>query len=575
MKGKIFASLFALPFLGVGVWMLWSVSTAFYDVYRMSDWVQVEARLLSGGYSVHSGDDSNTYEAYAEYTYTVDGQAYISDRVGVSTGPDNVGDYQQDLGSHLSSAHASGNGILVWVNPDKPSEAIIDRGIRWGLVGFKSIFLIVFGGFGGGLLFFAWRQPKEKDQSDPRYADAPWLLDDAWQTPTIRSSSKASMIGIWIFALFWNLVSAPIPFLLYEEVVEKGNHIALVGLLFTAVGIGLVVWAIRLTLQWRRFGPTPVTLDPFPGSIGGHVGGTIDLNLPYDSRNEFEVSLTSLKSYISGSGKNRSRKEHARWQDLIVAHAESTGTGTRLTFRFDIPEGEGLRESDAVRDNDTYYLWRLAVTAELDGADLDRSFDIPVYATAQQSRRLSQLAVERGRARQSARAAESVQKVIRLVQNGGGRRMKYPMGRNFGPSLGGFIVGATFAAVGAYLVVEEGQRVFGSIFGGIGALVALATVYAMFNSLEVARDASGFRTVRRWLGIPVKRSHMGSHEFARFSRKSSFQTQGGGKHIMHYTIYAEDRNGRKLVVGEGFKGESQADAATEFIARELGLARLD
>jgi MFS family permease len=144
-----------------------------------------------------------------------------------------------------------------------------------------------------------------------------------------------------------------------------------------------------------------------------------------------------------------------------------------------------------------------------------------------------------------------------------------------GPSLGGFIVGATFAAVGAYLVVEEGQRVFGSIFGGIGALVALATVYAMFNSLEVARDASGFRTVRRWLGIPVKRSHMGSHEFARFSRKSSFQTQGGGKHIMHYTIYAEDRNGRKLVVGEGFKGESQADAATEFIARELGLARLD
>ena len=26
-----------------------------------------------------------------------------------------------------------------------------------------------------------------------------------------------------------------------------------------------------------RFGPAPVTLDPFPGSIGGHVGGTIDL----------------------------------------------------------------------------------------------------------------------------------------------------------------------------------------------------------------------------------------------------------------------------------------------------------
>ena len=36
----------------------------------------------------------------------------------------------------------------VWVNPDAPGESIIDRDIRWGLVGFKSIFLFVFGGVG-------------------------------------------------------------------------------------------------------------------------------------------------------------------------------------------------------------------------------------------------------------------------------------------------------------------------------------------------------------------------------------------------------------------------------------------
>ena len=573
MKGKIFMTLFALPFFGVGVWMLWSISTAVYDTTRMSQWVQVDARLLSGGYTRHQGDDSDTFEAYAEYTYTVGGKTYVANRVSVSEGADNIGDYQRDIGSELSRAHANGDSILVWVNPDNPAEAVIDRGIRWGLMGFKSIFLIVFGGVGGGLLFYVWRMPPEKDKADPRYANSPWLLDDNWQTATIRSSSKAAMYGIWIFALFWNLVSAPIPFLLYEEVVEKKNYIALVGLLFTVVGIGMLVWAIRRTLEWKRFGPTPVTLDPFPGSIGGHVGGTIDLNLPFDSRNDFQLTLTNLKSYVSGSGKNRSRKEKAKWQDIIVAHAESTGTGTRLTFRFDIPEG--LRESDALREDDSYYLWRLDVSAELDGADLDRSFDIPVYATAMQSRSLSKLAVERGREKQSARAARAVEKVIKVVHDGGGRRMIYPMGRNFGPSLGGFIVGATFAAVGAYLVVEEGQRVFGSIFGGIGALVALATLYTMFNSLEVARDASGFRTVRRWLGIPVKRSHMGSHEFARFSKKSSYQTQGGGKHVMHYTIYAEDRGGRKLVVGEGFKGDSQADAAIRFIGAELGLASRD
>ena len=94
----------------------------------------------------------------------------------------------------------------------------------------------------------------------------------------------------------------------------------------------------------------------------------------------------------------------------------------------------------------------------------------------------------------------------------------------------------------------------------------------MFNSLEVTRDANGFRTVRRWLGIPVKTHRMGSHEFHHFEKNSRLQQQGGGKHVMFYSVYAVDRTGRSVVVGEGFRGHSQADAAIAFIGRELGLA---
>jgi hypothetical protein len=153
--------------------------------------------------------------------------------------------------------------------------------------------------------------------------------------------------------------------------------------------------------------------------------------------------------------------------------------------------------------------------------------------------------------------------------------MVYPMLRHFWSNLAGLVIGGTFAAVGAYLVLVEGHRVFGSVFGGIGGLLALATLYGMFKSLEVGRDASGFWTVRRWLGIPIKRRHMGKHEFQRFARGSNFQQQGGGKHVMYYNIYAHGRDGRKLVVGEGFRGASQADAAIRLIGRELGLASVD
>lgn len=565
-------TIFALPFFSVGVWMLWSVSTSFVTAYQMQDWVQVPARLNSGGYHSHRGDDSYTYQAYAEYTYTYEGQTFAADRVSIHGDADNIGDYQQDIGRSLSNAQTRGEAILVYIDPESPADAIIDRGVRWAMIGFKSIFLFVFGGVGLGLLILVWRAPKEKDKTDPRYASKPWLLNDDWQTETIRSSSKASMYGVWAFAAFWNLISAPLPFVMYDEVVNKKNYIALVALLFTAVGIGMIVWAIRRTLEWRRFGATPVVLDPFPGSIGGHVGGTIDVGVPFNAINEYKLTLTNLHSYMSGSGKNRSRKEKAEWQDSIVAHAEPGGRGTKLTFRFDVPEG--LNVSDADQDN-SYYIWRLHLNAELEGTDLDRSYDIPVYATAAQSRHLSRLAIEKSSQKQNTLADKSIFKTVRLKQEAAGRSMVYPIGRNAASSLGALVVGSVFAAVGWWLISEEGQTVFGAVFGGIGALVAIAAAYMMTNSLEVSRDSSGIKTTRRILGIPVKRSYMRRDEFVKFTRKSNYQAQGGGKHVMYYSIYAVDNAGDKIIVGEGFKGESQAKAAIRLVSRELGLEQTD
>jgi hypothetical protein len=40
---------------------------------------------------------------------------------------------------------------------------------------------------------------------------------------------------------------------------------------------------------------------------------------------------------------------------------------------------------------------------------------------------------------------------------------------------------------------------------------------------------------------------------------------------MHYSIYAVDRHGDKVIVGEGFKGDSQAKAAIRLIGDVLRL----
>ena len=569
MKGKIVASLFALPFLGVGVWMLWSISSGFYDAWRMQSWVPVEARILRAGYETHSGEDSDTYEAYAVYNYDYLGGSYTGDRVAISKGGDNIGDYQTEIGHRLSRARTQGESITVYVNPEQPSESIIDRELRWGLIGFKSIFLFVFGGVGLGLLILVFRVPKEKDADSPAYRDAPWLLNDQWQTPTIRSGSRTAMWFAWAFAAFWNLLSAALPFIIYDEVVNKDNTVALVALLFPLIGLGLIVWALRRTLEWKRFGATPVTLDPFPGSIGGHVGGTIDIMLPFDSTARFQLTLTNIRSRISGSGKNRNRKEKADWQEKQIAHAEPGSAGTRLSFRFDVPEG--LSESDAAKDGDEYAIWRLNLKAELPSTDLDRDFEIPVYRTAEESRHLSERTVQRANDEQAAADDQSVRAVVQVRYSGTGKQLYYPPGRHLSASIGGLMVGAIFAGAGWFLIFHAGERIMGGVFGGVGALVALFCLYIMLNSLEVFQDGHSIVSLRRVLGIPISRKHMHRNAFVRFSKDSSLQTQSGSEHVIYYSISAVDTRGNKLVLGEGFKGNNEADAAIRLLARELGL----
>ena len=97
-------------------------------------------------------------------------------------------------------------------------------------------------------------------------------------------------------------------------------------------------------------------------------------------------------------------------------------------------------------------------------------------------------------------------------------------------------------------------------------------IYSFLNSLEIYQQGGNIKTTRRVLGVPIRHGEMLRGHFAKFSKDSSFQTQSGGKHVMHYTIYTEDRRGYRLTVGEGLKGSSQADAAIRMIAREFGLS---
>jgi hypothetical protein len=119
----------------------------------MKGWQAVTGEISSVEF--HSGSSRTAkygvaHRVVAAYRYSVDGVGYMGDRIGVQPSgySDSVGDYHQRMYGELLRARRAGE-VLVWVNPDDPSESVLDREIRWEVVRFLGGFGLVFA-FGGG-----------------------------------------------------------------------------------------------------------------------------------------------------------------------------------------------------------------------------------------------------------------------------------------------------------------------------------------------------------------------------------------------------------------------------------------
>ena len=351
-----FLIIFGLIFFLVGIgFLFWSVIPTLHDGWRMQSWPAVSGRLTHADLVINPAndqDDSETYRADARYTYSVLGRQFSHDRVAINSGSDNIGDFQRSMGSWLKQRYQQNQPVSVFYDPANPVDAVLNREMRWGFIAFKAIFILVFGGVGAGIMYWGYRGKKVIDT--PEANDKPWLRRGEWQGGVIRSSAKGGMVGIWAFAIIWNLISAPAAIIGVPQVWDEKGAIALVILLFPLVGLGLVYWAIKLTMEWKRFGATPLSMDPFPGSIGGDVGGEIQVNVPYDSAAAFKVTLTCINSYVSGSGKNRSTHESAKWQDEGYARCQPSASGIKLQCRFQVPAG--LKETEEASDN-SHFWW--------------------------------------------------------------------------------------------------------------------------------------------------------------------------------------------------------------------------
>ncbi|WP_336146553.1 hypothetical protein [Marinobacter salarius] len=421
-----------------------------------------------------------------------------------------------------------------------------------------------------------------------------WQSRKGWEAPRIRSDRKRTLLLTWGIALLWNAISTPLLWTL-PKALDQNQWLVLMVVAFPAVGLGLLWKAIAMTREYRHYGTVELVMDPYPAAIGGQMGGTIlvprlrvqELAAP-DA--EITVTLECVYTYVSGSGKNRTRQERILWAERGQPKIETAGQGVRFAFRFDLP-GD-LPEADVERSS-RYHFWRLSVKADIEGVDLERQYDIPAFHGDARSQSIEHDISAQARDlrnEQSQAAKEAIQsgqldlpglsRAMHYQDYGHQIKMRFPMFRNKMLSLFAWIFagGFGFASVSMLTSAFSGGAfgVFLGLFSVPFVLVAIAAgaaaLYLPFNRLVVRIDRQGIRTLRSWFFLPVRSRKLTMDQVMRLTTKRTGSTGQGVNKVEHFKIIAMDKQHRKVTIAEDLDGQDVAQHFCDYLAERIGVS---
>lgn len=420
-----------------------------------------------------------------------------------------------------------------------------------------------------------------------------WKTRKGWRISEIRSEAKSGMLVIWIFAVIGNGIIFPLLFAFPREL-EKGNYAVLIALIFPALGVYLLCLAVLKTVQFRRYGKVLFEMDPYPGAIGGHVGGQVQVSrLPYvtatDSSSVLLVRLECVYSYESGSGDSRRRKEDIKWAEEGSPHLKAVLDGVNLGFRFDVPDN--LPEADFKRSS-SYYFWRLTVKADIRGVDLYRQYDIPVFKTGERSCYVghdisAQVAKRKNIVSKAAKESialgnfdiDGLSRCMRYSEYEGEIQLRFPMFRNKVPTVFAAIFAGGFGFACYSLTVSGfGAGLFGIVrvlfclpFFLVAFPASVAVIYLPFNNLSVRISVEGIAVLRRLLFVPIFRRDLKASDIAYLALKHSGRTGQGVDEVKHYKLLAHDNRGGSVIIAEGLDGEDVAMHFCNHLALRLNV----
>lgn len=578
-RGGWILLLIGLPFLafgfGFGGFKVWPELSLWLDA---KGWQQTRGELVSHRLTSHrDSEGSTTYEVLVEYRYEVNGRVFRSTRLGVHAGKDNIGDYHQQWDQRLKRSAAQETGLAVWYDPADPSQALLDRDLRWGLMLMQGAFALVFSVLGIGLVLagvFSKKADAEEGRSDDQDSSASTAplggVDLTFSNgQPIAPDQQHGHWFFWGFALFWNLISFPACLAAWDDIQrirEPEDFLLLLILMFPLVGLFLFWQALRLSVLHHRYGESRLRMDPFPGQAGGQVGGEIQLSRALPVGTECETRLECRRSWESRGSKGEQKiSTQVLWQDDLTIRGRLQAGKTFIPFVFDVPED--LPPSQP-KSSDWHH-WNIHVAADIPGLDLALDFSVPVS----QGRAGSQIKIPGRERQQQLMRSQQLAGVLNVEQRGDMLYMNSLYGREWGGSLFfalfglvflGIGIGLGFADMGSGMIAIPIKLLFCTAFGGMGLLIFLIGVLTPTTRLDTAIDEGMLHVKRSFLGRIIYRKSIPLEDINRLEAHRNGSQSSGGRTRNWYQLRIH-YDGKRQVIAESIPGRVLADEALAFL----------
>ncbi len=481
---------FTIFLLAGGAFFYGMAAHPFFQSLAARNWVETPCRIVSSEVKSSHGNHGATYRPDIAYVYRVQGREYRSDRYQFlrfsSSGlADKVA---------VVARYPHGKTAICYVNPKAPGEAVLDP--KFSSAGVFTLIPVVFMGIGAAGLFGAIRGGAQKTATPPGEL---WRERPDWAAGRIVSSTKQTLRGAWLFAAVWNLISFPIAgTFLNANTFRHGLTPAAFVLLFPLAGLGLLAWALLITLRWMRFGESVLEMAVLPGVPGGVVEGVVRLNCPIRPDGPVQVRLNCMERVTTHTSDGNSTSENLLWQH--EEPAEMVAAGDALPVAFALPADARL--TSAWKSGSNGVFWRLEVHAKLPGVDYKAQFELPVCAGELSPEEAAEAA--RVQAREQAEVATYVQPASSRVRITtplrGGTEFYFPPGRSL---VGTLVVLALLGGMGWWINAGIERHEWVGVFAlGIILIIPVFILSYMWTAFSRVTVEAGMVTVtRKCLGI--------------------------------------------------------------------------